>query len=269
MNSPLLQSLEDTSQAGRKAAKRAYQAQPAFSPAERERVILQELPRVRYIAKRIHARLPRSVALEDLIHTGVLGLIEAVNHYDPGKHIDLGAYAKHRIRGAILDSLRDLDWGPRLLRKKGRDLDQTRERLQARLGRACEETELATEAGISLEDLRDLQEKLLRLDLAALHEQQMDEKSGNSIEKQPASGNLDPFAICAQGELQGLLRQAIGELPGRERQVLALYYYEELTMKEVGVVLGVGEARVSQLHSAALGRLRSLLRDAMKNGREE
>ena len=222
-------------------------------------MILQELPRVRYIAKRIHDRLPRSVSLDDLIHNGVLGLIEAVNNFDPGKHIDLGVYAKHRIRGAILDSLREMDWGPRLLRKKGRDLEKAREQIQARLGRRAEENELAEAAGLSIDELRLLEEKLLRLDLSAVHEQEVDDENGKSLDNLPSNSIPDPFALCLRGEVKEMLQAAIGELPDRERQVLALYYYEELTMKEVGVVLGVGEARVSQLHASAVNRLRSTL----------
>jgi RNA polymerase sigma factor FliA len=266
MNSTLLQPWDKVpGRSAQKAAQQAYRAQPAPTPAERDELILQELPRVRYIAKRIHDRLPPSVSLDDLIHIGILGLMEAIQHYDPGKHVDLGAYAKHRIRGAILDSLRDLDWGPRMLRKKGRDLDHVRDCLQSKLGRAAEETELAKEAGVTVKELRHLEESLLRLGLSALHEQEIDDEKGESLEQRPATAELDPFSICLRGEVKELLQEAIGELPERERQVLAPYYYEELTMKEVGMVLGVGEARVSQLHSAALGRLRGSLKGAMKS----
>jgi RNA polymerase sigma factor for flagellar operon FliA len=246
-----------------RAALGAYPAPHPLSLAEREQLILEHLPLVRYIAKRIHDRLPPSVLLEDLIDTGVLGLIEAIQHYDSGKHVVLGAYAKHRIRGAILDSLRALDWGPRLLRKKGRDLEAAREQVQARTGRPAEEEDLAREAGIRVDELRRLKESLLRLDHSALHEQEMDEENGNSIEQQPSKRDLDPFLLCLRGEVKELLSEAIGALPERERQVLARYYYEELTMKEVGQALGVGGARVSQLHSAALGRLRMQLQSVM------
>jgi len=217
------------------------------------------MPLVRCIAKRLHDRLPPSVLLEDLIDTGVLGLIEAIQHFDADKHVDLSSYAKHRIRGAMLDSLRELDWGPRLLRKKGRDLDSARDRVQARTQRPAEEADLAREAGIRVEELRRLEENLLRLDLSALHEQEMDEQNGDSIEQQPSKQDLDPFYLCLRGEVKNLLGAAIDALPERERQVLALYYYDDLTMKEVGMALGVGEARVSQLHSAVLGRLRTHL----------
>ena len=254
--------------ARQQAAQQSYRAHSATTLAGRDQLILQELPMVRYIAKRIHDRLPPSVLLDDLIHTGILGLMEAIQHYDPGKHVDLGAYAKHRIRGAILDSLRDLDWGSRQLRRKGRELDEARDRLQAKLGRTAEEMELAKEAGFGVDELRQLQENLLRLVLSTIHEQEVDSEKGESLEQQPASAEFDPFSVCLRGEVQELLQEAIGELPERERQGLALYYYEELTMKEVGMVLGVGEARVSQLHTAATLRLRGFLEGTMASRRE-
>jgi RNA polymerase sigma factor for flagellar operon FliA len=244
------------SQAAKKSAHPAHWAPVPLSPAEREQLILQHLPLVRYIAKRVHERLPACVLLEDLIDTGVLGLIGAIQHYDPGKHVDLGAYAKHRVRGAILDSLRDLDWGPRLLRKKSRDLDGARGRVQARTGGPAEDEDLAREAGISVAELRRLEESLLRLNHSVLHEQEMDEENGDSIEQQPSKQDLDPLRLCLRGELKELLGEAIDSLPERERQILAGYYYQELTMKEISLGMGVSEARVSQLHSAALDRLR-------------
>lgn len=239
------------------AAKHAYERQTGWDPAERERLILEQLPLVRFIAKRVHNRLPSSVLLDDVIHAGILGLIDAVNKYDPGKHVDLRIYAKHRIRGAILDSLRDLDWSPRLLRKKGRALDEIRERLTGELHREPTEVELAEEVGCNLEELRQLQENLLRADLATLQEQSIDEENGDGAIDQPADEELSPFSLCYRNEMRDLLRDSICQLTDRERQVLALYYYEELTMKEVGTVLGVGEARVSQVHSAALQKVRA------------
>jgi RNA polymerase sigma factor for flagellar operon FliA len=237
-------------------AKRAYDDHLPLDSNERERLILEHLPLVRYIAKRVHSRLPPSVALDDLVHSGILGLIDAVNKYDPGKLVDLRIYAKYRIRGAILDSLRGLDWSPRLLRKKGKALDQVREGLISTLNRDPTETELAEVAGLGIEQLRQLEEDLLRADLATLQEQSIDEENGDGSEDQPSDEEESPYALCFKQEIRELLRDSIGQLSDRERQILALYYYEELTMKEVGVVLGVGEARVSQMHSAALKKVR-------------
>lgn len=239
------------------AAKRAYDNQLPMDPIERDRLILEHLPLVRHIAKRVHNRLPPSVVLDDLIHSGILGLIDAINKFDPSKLVDLRIYATHRIRGAILDSLRGLDWSPRLLRRKGKTLDEVRERLTLTLRREPTEAELAEQAGYGLGELRQLEEDLLRADLATLQEQSIDEENGDGADDQPSEEELSPYSLCYKQEIRELLRDSIGQLSDRERQVLALYYYEELTMKEVGLVLGVGEARVSQMHSAAVQKVRA------------
>ena len=260
MSSPAFQQVEnEIAPSHLQTAKRAYESQTPLDPAERERLILEHLPLVRFIAKRVHNRLPSTVLLDDLIHAGILGLIDAVNKYDPSKLVDLRIYAKHRIRGAILDSLRGLDWSPRLLRRKGRALDELRERLTAKLHREPTESELAEEASCGLEELRQLEENLLRADLATLQEQSIDEENGDGACDQPADEELSPFSLCYQNEMRELLRSSICQLSDRERQVLALYYFEELTMREVGTVLGVGEARVSQIHSASLRKVRDYM----------
>ena len=238
------------------AAKKAYESQVPMDAHEREQLILEHLPLVRYIAKRIHNRVPSSVPLDDLIHSGIVGLIDAVNKFDPNKFVDLGVYAQHRIRGAILDSLRGLDWSPRLLRRKGRCLDELRERLTSKLHRDPTEVELAEAAGYSIEELRQLEENLLRADLATLQEQSIDEEHGDGGIDQPTDDEQSPYSLCYKKEMRELLRNSLDQLSERERQVLAMYYYDELTMKEIGIVLGVGEARVSQMHSAAVRKVR-------------
>jgi RNA polymerase sigma factor for flagellar operon FliA len=269
MNNPALQQMENGSaEKHLEAAKRAYESQPPMDPAERERLILEHLPLVRYIARRVHSRLPPNVLLDDLINTGILGLIDAINKFDPSKLVDLRGYAMHRIRGAILDSLRGLDWSPRRLRKKGRVLDELRERLTSTLGRAPTEGELAHEAGYGLQELRQLEENLLRADLATLQEQSIDEENGGGTDDQPSDEELSPYALCYKEEMRELLRDSIGQLSDRERQVLALYYYEELTMKEVGLVLGVGEARVSQMHSAVVMKVRAYINEGKRAQRD-
>jgi RNA polymerase sigma factor for flagellar operon FliA len=241
------------------AAKKAYESQLPMDAVERERLILEHLPLVRYIAKRVHSRVPPSVMLDDLINSGILGLIDAINKFDPTKLVDLRIYARHRIRGAILDSLRGLDWSPRRLRRKGRVLDGLRERLTSTLHREPTEAELAGEAGCGIEELRQLEENLLRVDLATLQEQSIDEENGDGSIDQPSDEELSPYSLCYKKEIRELLRNSIDRLSDRERQVLALYYYEELTMKEIGIVLGVGEARVSQMHSAAVRKVRAYM----------
>jgi RNA polymerase sigma factor for flagellar operon FliA len=247
----------ETSENQLQAAKRAYQSQAPLDPVDRERLIIEHLPLVRCIARRVHSRLPSSVLLDDLIHSGILGLLDAINKFDPSKLVDLRVYAMHRIRGAILDSLRSLDWSPRMLRKKGRALHELHERLTATLNREPTEAELAKEAGCGVEELRQLEENLLRADLAALQEQSIDEENGDGVDDRPSDEEQSPFSLCYKREIKELLRESVAQLSDRERQLLALYYYEELTMKEIGIVLGVGEARVSQMHSAAVRKVRT------------
>jgi RNA polymerase sigma factor for flagellar operon FliA len=247
------------------AAKRAYETVACIDEEERNRLLLEQLPQVRYIARRIHDRLPQSVCLDDLVHAGVLGLIDALHKYDPSKNVLLKSYAKFRIRGAILDSLRGLDWSPRDLRRKARLMETAHRKLKLELGRAASEPELAIEMGMELQDFYIFLRDLRGLDLGSLQAEASEDGYEAAV---PASQTTkvedDPLHICMKGEMKGLLAAAIGDLPDKERQVLALYYYEELTMKEIGQVLGVGESRVSQIHSAAVVRLRSAMKDKLE-----
>jgi RNA polymerase sigma factor for flagellar operon FliA len=245
--------------------KAAYKVFGSLNSAERERLLVEQLPQVKYIAKRIHDRLPPHILLEDLIHAGILGLIEAIQRFDPARHVELKSYAKHRIQGAILDSLRDLDWSPRPLRRKARRIEEAQQKLRARLGYSPSESQLAEELGLSLDKFQRLLGELRGLDLRSLQAEWLEDGSGlTRADPNQAAPPQDPFFLCLRSEMKGLLAQAIAELPQRERQLLALYYYEELTMKEAGAVLGIGEARVSQLHSAAIIRLRARMRELLK-----
>ncbi len=243
---------------------RAQAAQAAALAAEQERLLLEQLPQVYFIARRIREKLPQHVALEDLVHAGVLGLMDAVRKYDVAKNVQLKSYAKFRIRGAILDSLRELDWSPRELRRKGRRLEEAQNKLRTLLGRTPSEDELARELGMELLDFQHLLASLRGLDLGSLrndlNEDGREEDIANLV---PTDPDDDPFHQCLRGEMKQLLAQAISELPEKERQVLSLYYFEEATMKEVGAALGVGESRVSQIHSAALVHIRARLREFM------
>jgi RNA polymerase sigma factor for flagellar operon FliA len=240
------------------ASKQAYTAWR--DDEERERLLLEQLPQVRYIARRIHERLPRHVPFEDLVHAGVVGLIDALHKYDRGKHVQFGSYAKFRIRGAILDSLRAMDWSPRDLRRKARRLEEANNQLRSHLGRNPSEPELATELGMNLRGLQLLLGEINGLEVGSLRvESPRDGKEEDLCEYLPNDPEETPLLLCLRSEMKTMLARAIAELPEKERQVLALYYYEELTMKEVGVVLGVGESRVSQIHSMAVIRLRARL----------
>ncbi len=218
------------------------------------------MPQVRYIARRIHERLPRHVPFEDLVHAGVLGLIDALGKYDQSKHVQFSSYAKFRIRGAILDSLRELDWSPRELRRKGRQVEQAHNQLSIRLGHTPTENDLAHELGIQLDELQALLSELNTLEIGSLRVESPQTGAEEDLAASvPAKLDDTPFSQCLRSEMKELLGQAIGELPEKEQRVLSLYYFEELTMKEVGAVLGIGESRVSQIHSLAMVRLRARL----------
>ncbi len=227
---------------------------------EREQLLLEHLPQVKYIARRIHDRLPAQVPLDDLIHAGVVGLIDAVEKFDPRKNVQLKSYAKFRIRGAILDSLREMDWGPRHLRRQARRIEEVHRDLKLRLGRAATEPELAVEMAMALEDFQHLLGELRGLDLGSLQAKSLDPNADEDVlSYRPGGTDKDPFFLCLDGEIRSHIATALEELDKRERQVVTLYYLEELPMREVGAIIGVGESRVSQIHSAAIIRLRARL----------
>ncbi len=232
---------------------------------ERNRILIEHLPQVRYIAGRIHNRLPQHVPLEDLVNSGMLGLMEALEKYDPTRNVQLKSYAKVRIRGAILDSLRELDWSPRTLRRKARLIEYANQHLRTRFGRAPADTELAAEMGMSLRRFQHLLGDLHGLEIVSLQAMGPEDGHGDeSLRYPPHSSTEDPASACLRSEMNSLLGRALSELAARKRQVLALYYFEELTMKEVGARLGVGESRVSQIHTAALSRLRARMRQLLE-----
>jgi RNA polymerase sigma factor FliA len=224
--------------------------------------LLQLLPQVRFIARRIHRHLPNHVPVEDLYQAGVLGLLDALRKFDPRRQVRFESYMQFRIRGAILDELRSLDWSPRELRRKARRMDELEQELRARLGREPAQEELASAMRVSLRQLHRLRNELHSLEVGSLQEAAVTSEEG--VERDHASllagpGELNPLAMYSRQENRERVAQAIEQLPQSEARVLALYYYEELTMKEVGEVLGVGESRVSQIHSSAVERLHALL----------
>jgi len=232
---------------------------------ERDRMLVEHLPTVRYIARRIHERLPQHVELDDLVSAGVVGLFGAFAKFDHGKKVQFKSYAQFRIRGAILDSLRTLDWSPRELRRKGRAVEEAIRTVTQRLGRAPAEQEIAKEMALSLDNYQLLLGDLKGLEIGSLHMERSEDSGDEELSYIPGSPEEDPLFRCLKGELKQRLIDAIEELPEKERMVLTLYYYEELTMKEIGQTLGVVESRVSQIHSAAVVRLRVALA-ALKPG---
>ncbi len=237
-----------------------------FTPAEREALILEHTSLIRYVAGRIAMRLPAHVSLDDLLSAGVLGLIDAVDKFDPGQNVKFKTYAEFRIRGAILDELRSMDWVPRSVRRKSSKLEDVYNRLQNQLGRAASDEEVAEALGVELEELYSLLEEvkgvnLLSLDdadspLSALDAEQV-------LQAMARDDGEDPLAQLGLLELRRQVALAIEGLPEKEKLVVSLYYYDELTMREIGEVLGYTESRISQMHTKAILRLRARLRDVV------
>jgi RNA polymerase sigma factor FliA len=234
--------------------------------AEQEKVLLEHLPVVRFLARRIHERLPQHVDIEDLVSAGVVGLMDAFAKFDPAKKVQFRSYAQFRIRGAILDSLRTLDWSPRELRRKGRAVEEAIRVLTARQGRPPGEAEIAAEMGVSLEEYQQLLGDLKGLEIGTLHLERNEDSGEEELAYVPGRPEEDPLFRCLKGELEDRLTEAIAKLPDRERLVMTLYYYEEMTMREIGLALGVVESRVSQVHASAVVHLRAALKDLASRG---
>ncbi len=231
------------------------------SSGQRDRVLLENLSIVRRVARHIHRHVPRNVDIEDLVSAGVIGLIDASSKFDPSRNAQFQSYAHFRIRGAILDSLRALDWGPRELRRRGRAVEDSFQTLTARLGRTPSEEEISNEMGLPIEEYRELLRELDGLEIASLHKARNEGSSEDELANVPSHLDEDPLSCCMRGELRGRLSLAMADLPERERLVMKLYYYEEMTMREIGILLGVVESRISQIHSSAVTQLRIVLRD--------
>jgi len=206
---------------------------------QRDPLLLGHLPQVRFIARRIHCRLPPQVLLDDLIHAGVLGLIDAIKKYDPGKKVQLKHYAEFRIRGAIFDSLRQVDWSPRTLRTQARKLDKTVRDCRAQLGREPTEPEIAVALKMTLVRLRHLRGDLRGLDLTNLQVDADQLGSDGEAPARPGGEEQDPYHQTLRSEMQGLLTGAVNQLPLREQEVLAPYDFGELSMEEVAKALGM------------------------------
>ena len=238
---------------------KATAVKKAMSPMEREQMLLEHLPTVRYIARRIHERLPQHVEMDDLVSSGMVGLIDAFSKFNHEKKVQFKSYAQFRVRGAILDSLRTLDWSPRELRRKGRAIEDAIRAVTQRAGRAPGEQEIADEMQVSLKSYQQTLGDLKGLEIGSLHMERTEDSGDEELAYIPGAPEEDPLFRCLKGEMKQHVADAIGELPERERMVLTLYYYEELTMKEIGQAMGVVESRVSQIHSAAVLRMRASL----------
>ena len=224
---------------------------------ERERLILEHLPQVRLIARRIHERLPESVNLDDLVSTGTLGLIAAIDRFDPRHNVKLKTYAEYKIRGAILDSLRGLDWAPRQQRKRSKMVEAAISAAEQRLHRAPSEDEIAAGLHLTLEEYHEWLVDIRGVNLGSLEVSSPDEENRSLLKYISDDEENWPSRLLERSELQRLLGDAIDKMPRTERTVITLYYHEELTLREISKVVNLHESRVSQLKSQAILRLRS------------
>jgi RNA polymerase sigma factor for flagellar operon FliA len=225
--------------------------------ARRERLVIEHLAQVRIIAGRIHDRLPDHIALEDLVSTGIVGLLNAIDNFDPSFNVQLKTYAEHRIHGAIMDSLRDLDWAPRETRKRSKMIERAIHSAKQRLGREPMEEEIAAELKIPTSEYQQWLGDAKAVEIHRLVAD--DEQALNLLDVISDDENSWPSQIVERSELERILALAIDRMPKQERTVLSLYYYEELTLREISEVMGMHLSRIGQLRVQAILRLRSHL----------
>ena len=223
---------------------------------DRERLILEHLPQVRLIARRIQERLPESISLDDLVSTGVLGLISAIDNFDPSHMVKLKTYAEYKIRGAILDSLRGLDWAPRQKRRRAKQIEAAIATAEQKLKRSPTEDEISAELEISLGEYHEWLVEIRGLNVASL-ECAGGEQGKDLLHYLPDKGENLPSTLLERSELERILAACIDGIPEMERTVLSLYYQEELTLREIAQVVNLHESRISQLKSQAILRLRA------------
>ena len=237
------------------------------NPAIRDRLVEQYAPLVKYVAGKVAVGMPHNLEFDDLVCYGVFGLFDAIEKFDPEKHVKFKTYAVTRIRGAIFDELRSIDWVPRSVRQKSREIEEAVHRLESSLGRSATDAEIAKDMGMTPKEFEKTMLKISGTSILSLNDvwytgEDNDKVSiADSIES-PVS--LNPDTIVEKGEIKRVIIEAINELPVKEKKVLVLYYYEDLTLKEIGRVLEVTESRVSQLHTKAIMRLRAKLTNIKK-----
>jgi RNA polymerase sigma factor for flagellar operon FliA len=248
------------SDVGRGRGRTARRARYGALEGDREELLRRHLPLVRRVVQRLAVRKPPHIEIDDLVSWGIVGLLDAIEKYDPKKEALFTTYAQFRIRGAILDHLRSLDWVPRSVRQKAALIERVTHDLEGRLGRPPVEDEIAGELDLSLAEYQDLLGKVGEMTLFSLEDLGFgrgEVRFGPDSEDEEA--DADPLRALLSQERVHLVADAVGQLPDREKLVIALYYNEDLTMKEVGGVLGLTESRVSQLHSQAMLRLKRYL----------
>jgi RNA polymerase sigma factor for flagellar operon FliA len=241
---------------------RKYKDEPSkLTAQQKDKLILEYAPLIKFIAQKIAIRLPSNIELDDLISSGVIGLMDAIDKYDSSRDNKFKTYAEFRIRGAILDELRAQDWVPRSVRDKAKLLDRTMMELEVQLGRVANDEEVAARLNMTLDEFYDLVNQVRPVSVLSIDDQatfsNVDKKSILNLLESCKLNN--PFNQLNLKSVKEIVAKAIEELPERQRLVLSLYYYEDLNLKEIGTVLRVTESRVSQLHAQAVSRLRTKL----------
>ena len=257
--------------ARRLAGNRAEAGTPCLPlDGSRDEVLRRHLPLVRRVVQRLAARKPPHIETDDLVSWGIVGLLDAIAKYDSKKEASFSTYAQFRIRGAILDHLRSLDWVPRSVRQKASLIEKVSRQLEGTLGRPPLEEEIASELGVSLDAYQELLTKVGEMSLFSLEDLGFGGGEERfSFERAIEEGDADPLGTLLTRERVAIVTEAIRRLPERERTVVTLYYHEELTMKEVGGVLGLTESRVSQLHSQAVLRMKGYLHELFQPAAQE
>lgn len=237
------------------------------TPAERERVIREHAHVVKYVIGRLTGHLPGSVDREDLVSAGILGLIKAVDRFDPSRGVKFETYATTVVRGEVMESLRARDWAPRSLRRRLRQLAEVINRLEAVLLRAPEEEEIAVEMGMEIEAYHRFLAAASAATVTSMEELLLGDEPADEVGdlgREPSEEFADPLVVIEKRELRRLVAQAVMALPERERSVISLYYEQELTLKEIGEIMGVTESRVCQIHTQATARLRAAVQRELR-----
>jgi len=231
----------------------------SLTQEKREELILKYSPLIKYVAGKLAMRLPPNISQDDLISSGVIGLMDAIEKFDSSKKIRFKTYAEFRIRGAILDELRSLDWVPRSIRKKATELEKTYHYLEKVLNRPPKDKEVAQALGISIEKFYKLLDKTKSvsfLDIETIRRRMPDNNEEDLFDLIESDNEVNPFTLLNKTEIKEILAKAINSLPEKEKIVVSLYYYEDLTMREIGEIMGYTESRISQMHTKAMLRLR-------------
>jgi len=237
------------------------------NPEIRESFIKQYAPLVKYVAGRVAVGMPQNVEFDDLVGYGVFGLIDAIDKFDPDKHVKFKTYAVTRIRGSIFDELRSMDWVPRSVRQKAKEIEATIQNLESILGRTPSDMEIASEMKMNMEEYNKYVYKISGTSILSLNDVWYtgdDNDKVSIVESIESPASLQPDVIVEKEEIKRVIKESIQELPEKQKHVLVLYYYEKLNLKEIGKILGVTESRISQMHTSAILKLRAKLTNIKK-----